>query len=233
MDSSKLTGEYKIVLLIVAGSFFISMLIGFLVKNPAGIIIMRAFLSSLLFGALIYGGWLIIKKFIPNFGTTMNAGGGNEEEALPDSGPPPAIDVGSVVDYTVGEDEGGFQEEQVNIPSVDGLDGKEEEGATAAMEAVEMTKEVPLTEENRGFPTPEDEGNQLEELPSIESLFNEEEGAKPNPNYETQDETINTGSPYTDDYINVGNAQIPNEPEVMAKAIKKVMKQDESTRNSR
>ena len=48
------------------------------------------------------------------------------------------------------------------------------------------------------------------------------------PEIQTEDETLSEGRGVKSDYIEVGNVRIPNEPELLAKAIEKVMKEDES-----
>ena len=71
-----------------------------------------------------------------------------------------------------------------------------------------------------------EENGEVEDLPSLDKLYQEhEEESVPDigmPGIGLKDKTKVGG-----DYIEVGNARIPFEPEVLAKAVKKVMKQDE------
>ena len=63
--NSKIISENKITAYIVTGSFFLSLIIGFIAGNPGGIVVMRAFLSAILFGVIFQGGLYILRKYIP------------------------------------------------------------------------------------------------------------------------------------------------------------------------
>lgn len=66
----------------------------------------------------------------------------------------------------------------------------------------------------------------FEDLPSLDKLYEEHEQESV-PDIGTSNIGSKSKSKNVGDYIEVGNARIPFEPEVLAKAVKKVMKEDE------
>jgi hypothetical protein len=73
----------------------------------------------------------------------------------------------------------------------------------------------------------EENGNgAVEDLPSLDKLYEEHEQVSV-PDIGPSDIGSKDKSTAVGDYIEVGNARIPFEPEVLAKAVKKVMKEDE------
>ena len=73
----------------------------------------------------------------------------------------------------------------------------------------------------------EENGNGVfEDLPSLDRLYEEHEHVSV-PDIGPSDIGSKAKSKAVGDYIEVGNARIPFEPEVLAKAVKKVMKEDE------
>ena len=66
----------------------------------------------------------------------------------------------------------------------------------------------------------------FEDLPSLDKLYEEHEQVSV-PDIGTSDIGLKSKAKNVGDYIEVGNARIPFEPEVLAKAVKKVMKEDE------
>lgn len=98
---------------------------------------------------------------------------------------------------------------------------EKERAATTGKQEEEkiLAEDIPLNKEENEL-SPEDE------LPPIEELLNEEEDIVPETEIEEeaisgQEKKINS------DYIKIGDIKIPNEPEIIAKAIKKVMKENE------
>lgn len=70
------------------------------------------------------------------------------------------------------------------------------------------------------------ESGDFEDLPSLDKLYEEHEQESV-PDIGTSNIGSKSKSKNVGDYIEVGNARIPFEPEVLAKAVKKVMKEDE------
>ena len=73
----------------------------------------------------------------------------------------------------------------------------------------------------------EENGNgDFEDLPSLDKLYEEHEQVSV-PDIGTSDIASSDKSKKVGNYIEVGDARIPFEPEILAKAVKKVMKEDE------
>ncbi len=225
MDKLNLGKDHKITMFSALAAFILSMLIGFISGNPGAVVLVRALISALLFGAVIFVGLYLLRRYIPEL----------------EKGPDEAVsvahsDVGKKVDYGVsGEDRAG-------------------EGAVASLERVTDTPSERGTKPQGEARTPEEElqpvsgtpdgsslnylegitlealeenGNEIgEELPSLDKLYEEHEQESV-PDIDTSEIISGDTSPAVGDYIEVGNARIPYEPEVLAKAVKKVMKEDE------
>lgn len=208
----KLRDEYRITLYVVGGCFVLSMLIGFIRGNPGGIVLMRAFLSALLFGVIFQGGIIIIRKYIPEL-SGVNQGNGGEKSAEET-----AEEAGAVIDYRVGEEDN----PDMQVTSVGADDSDIGQGVLGSVlkgeEEHPMSDEVSPDMESASIP----DGVELGELPALESLFEDEEkGAEENR------ETVNpqrSQIPIPADYIQIGDAHFPYEPKALAKAVKKVMK---------
>lgn len=209
----------KISIYVVLGAFFLSLILGFFAKNPAGIVIMRAFVSALFFGVLFRGGIFILIKYIPDIEKLA----GTEAEAVEkEKGEEIETLTGSVVDYTVGgdesvsEEESGFETGDISESMPLNIEESEDREAETSP-AGEPGKPAALDEESEP----------LNDLPALDTLLGEDEEEiavddKPG------GESSTTSTRNLGEYLNVGIAQIPNEPETIAKAIRKVMKQNES-----
>ncbi|UCB46994.1 MAG: hypothetical protein JSV25_06135 [Spirochaetota bacterium] len=165
-----------------------------------GIIVFRAFISGVLFSGLVYAGLYLLKIYVPEIVTANQKV--SDQKTSEDTGR-------SSFEYAV-EDENKISQ-HIKV-------GEHDE----VMDKVESEKEM----EGGGAPiTPEaEEGTGEEGLPSLDRLFEEEETV---PDLEIAKEVKKEDKRIIGDYINVGNVRIPNEPEVIAKAIKKVMSTDE------
>jgi hypothetical protein len=256
----KTSGFGRALIIIVGGAFALSLIIGLVSKKPFGIAVGRAFLSSLLFGAIVAGGVLLLRRFIPDLGSMIDPYRKNTEPEAGDA------ETGRVVDYTVGEGiPGGLQDADAyagaypesGSPSADQRDIGAEIGELGRVSPLAELGErgelsgtagrsqgsgrAPLTSAGLAKPGertgtgPEareagpEEGDAIDEaLPSLDTLFESEEAetgpAGPATPEERREERKRTGG--KGDYINIGDARIPNEPGVLAKAIKRVMKQD-------
>lgn len=219
MEKDILQSGNRISIYVVMGAFLLSLILGFFAKNPAGIVIMRAFISTLLFGVLFRGGIFILMKYIPDIEKLE----GTEAEAVEkEKGEEIETLTGSVVDYTVGgdesvsEEESGFETGDVSESAPLNIE-ESEDGEAETSPAGELGESEALDEESEP----------LNDLPALDTLLEEDEEEiavddKPG------GESSTTGTSNLGEYINVGIAQIPNEPETIAKAIRKVMKQNES-----
>ena len=221
MENYKLLTKYKTSVYVITGAFFISLIIGFLTGNPAGIVLMRAFLSAILFVAIFQGGVYIIKKYIPEIGNLTEV---SAETVEKDAGVDAEDSEGKIIDYTI-DDEAypiSFENEETE-PVIEGeVKTVHPEGEETRVHAEDASING-VTEQD----VEDKEDASLSELPSLDNLFeNEDEQTT------TENDIRNEGSKGVrsekGDYIQVGNAQIPNEPENLAKAIKKVMNEDES-----
>jgi hypothetical protein len=256
----KLRGLERALLFIVGGAFVLSLFIGLVSKKPLGIALGRAFLSSVLFGAIIAGGALLLRRFIPDLGSMVDLNRKGEEPEAGDA------ETGRVVDYTVGEGitegmPGGLHEaeayagagspfpEQGDVGADIGefgrfsqVTGPGESGELSlAGGRAQESGRAPLASARRAKPgegsgagtevrgAGPEEGDAIDEaLPSLDTLFESEEEesgpAETGAPEERHEERKRTGG--KGDYINIRDARIPNEPGVMAKAIRRVMKQD-------
>lgn len=213
--NSKIINENKITAYIVTGSFFLSLIIGFIAGNPGGIVLMRAFLSAILFGVIFQGALYILRKYVPEIKSLKETEiGGTESEGEGVVEAEVEKTSGTVVDFSTSLDE--EQVEPVNV-SVDMDEIYEGEGTEGAVESKEATE---IDEPEIG-----EEAVTLDELPSLDNLFEDEEEETGSEGGLPESE-IKEGMSATEDYIHIGDARIPNEPKAIAKAIKKVMKQD-------
>jgi hypothetical protein len=214
MERVKLLEEYRVSLYVIMGAFFLSLLLGFIRKNPGGVVLMRAFLSALLFGVIFQGGLYIIRRYIPEL-----AGGEGKVEGRSAS-QAVSEDAGSVIDYRVGEEEGMPSPEPVSDEYHDS-----EEGRTEPVEGEEDIQ-LPESEEVASMEGEKavSEDATLGDLPALENLFEEEL----EPEVDSKEEIIPRKERRSDigEYIQIGDAHIPYEPKALAKAVKKVMKED-------
>jgi hypothetical protein len=249
----KLRGPERAMLVIFGGAFALSLFIGLVSKKPFGIAMGRAFIASILFGAIFAGGLLLLKRYIPDLGSMINVNRQREEPEAQDA------ETGRVVDYTVGEGvadgaQGIFQNTGAYEGSGSPIPGPGEIGAdvgdlgrvTPAFDLGgqrEPTERgdralgsgtAPLAPAGRGKGTEggarsagQEEGIE-EALPSLDTLFESEEEATGSADARSSEVMREEGKRIgaQGDYIKIGDARIPNEPGVMAKAIKRIMKQD-------
>ena len=69
MMNNKIYNENKLSIYVVSVAFFLSLIIGIIAGNPGGIVLMRAFLSAILFGIIFQGGIYLIRKYVPEIKT--------------------------------------------------------------------------------------------------------------------------------------------------------------------
>jgi len=205
MRNLRLTKDINAVLYTVIGAFFLALIIGLVVKNPFGTVLMRAFLSALLFGALVYAGVWMLKRYIPELeasamgGKMIDGGAEEKEKSVP------------VTEHEENDTEYGLQKQENaedKYPEAGDTDGGLEAG----------THTVTTQETGEANAAREDDS-----LPSLDGLFMDEEKVP----FDYQTELEPTPSRKKGEKIELGNFRIPYEPETLAKAIKKVMSQDE------
>jgi hypothetical protein len=236
MVKYKVTQDQKVTLYALLIAFFLSCLIGIISGNPIGIVIMRAMISGILFGALVYGGIYILKRYIPEVEqVTAREKTLKEFSADSQSG-------GTVVDYTVPhkklQKEPGelFSDEKAGeTPLEDSVQSPQEEregngqfqkAHEGGIETAQERIPVEGQQERGGRLSPKPETASDSELPSLDRLFDEHD-KEIVPESEPARRSSSGGPDVVGDYLKVGDAQFPNEPETLAKAVKRVMKQDE------
>jgi hypothetical protein len=202
MDYNKLPKDMKLAIYSFIIGFIISFLIGAITRNPAGIISFRAFVSGVLFGGLVYAGLYLLRRYIPELEiVTVSQKTGNQK--ISEDAKSPALE------YAGGDESKVSQHVKVEEPE-------------DMMSVGESGKDV--GEERTPIAPETEEGTDEEALPSLDRLFEEEDTV---PDVEIEKEVKKEDKRIVGDYINVGNVRIPNEPEVIARAIKKVMSADE------
>jgi hypothetical protein len=236
MVKSKITRDQKLTLYALLIAFILSFFVGIISGNPLGIVVMRAMISGILFGALVYGGVYILKRYIPEM----------EQITVPETSqseiPAVSQSAGKVVDYTVSDEKArnelgelASEETAGEIPREDllqrphgELEGKVQFRKTPDG-GVENTQEgMPVEEqqEKGAYVSSKPEAVPDSDLPSLDRLFDEHD-KEIVPEFEPARRSSSGGPDVVGDTLKVGDAQFPNEPETLAKAVKRVMKQDE------
>lgn len=224
MEGYKVPVEVKITLYIILGTFLIFLFVGVVARNPMGVAILRAFFCTLLFGGLIYAAIFLVRRYMPDFWEGMHV----LQEGVTKVGRSEENDshMGKNVDYVVA-DEVADTVPQTRISG-------ERERVVSEEGSEDLEGDLPLPsaqgdamgERERGEDEAEERADSEDELPTLDSLFEDEE-EEAIPAGESGNAGVGKVSSRHMDYISVGNAQIPYEPENLAKAVKKVMRQDE------
>jgi hypothetical protein len=226
MDKPNIGKDHKITMFSALVAFILSMLIGFISGNSGAVVFVRALISALLFGAVIFGGLYLLRRYIPELERGSDEAVSGEDR--------------------VGEPAGASLERVIGTPSEGEISVPSEMASVVSSEKVTKPQgEAGASEEELQpvFGTPdgsslndlegitlepfEENGNEIgEELPSLDKLYEEHEQESV-PDIDTPAIKSGDTSLAVGDYIEVGDARIPYEPEVLAKAVKKVMKEDE------
>lgn len=217
MDYNKLPGELRLSLYASIGAFLLALFMGFIAQNPAGIVFMRAFISAFMFGALIYGGVYILKRYIPDVDRLL-MDTKKDEPQREDKG-----QTGGAFDYTI-SDNGktlNLGDEKFNSRGTSPI--KEEQ---AYVEKAHQIISAQSPKEEFEMAEKFDKSERGEEFPSLDNLFKEEEKEELSQYEPPRKESIES-TKIKGNYIDLGKIRIPNEPEAIARAIKRVMKQDE------
>ncbi len=196
MEPIKLDRKTRYVIFGTLGAFLLSILVGLFSNNPFVIVLIRAVVSSLIFGLMLFGVLQLIKRYIPEILTPQ------KEENTPG---------------VVHERTGGSQEF-----STVGMNKIEKDGKNTP--DTEFSPVPGIQEDGSQFLSDEADVDQAEsdELPSLDNLFDEEEIL---PDDRIGEETENSSAP-KEDHIDVGDMKFPNDPETLAKVVKRVMSQD-------
>lgn len=211
MDLLKLQRENKIILYGGMGGFFLSLILGGFAGNPIVIVVVRAVISSFVLGLLLYGGVWVLKRYIPEI---IGIGGKQEKK---DTSEDSTGSLGKAIDYSIGEKD---------HTAAEMVNARFSETTESSREAdLQEQGEPPLPNE-RSEPDAGKKETEEVGLPSLDALFNDEEDEVV-PDFQIQEERAEENKPAGGDYISIGKVKIPNEPEIIAKAIKKVMKEDE------
>jgi hypothetical protein len=189
------------------GAFLFSFALGGIARNPVGVILVRAIVSSALFGGMVVGSLLILKRYVPEI--TDAASGTRSSEKKQEAAPGPGTNrqeehLGGQVDFSVTDQDESSESEDTGESS--GEDEAVPSGQTS------------------GVPEVEDEE---EGLPELENLFEEQERDMIPDEYEESESKSESATGVKGNLLHVRDARFPNDPEVMAKAVKKVLKQDE------
>jgi hypothetical protein len=237
MERFNFKKDQKITLYAAPIAFSLSFLIGILSGNPVSVVFVRAIISSLLFSAMLYGGLYLLRRYIPELAgsSAAESTAGLTEQPFAEAGHEgPASQATPEVDHRVPSTSGGKDMlEGMAAQSAD-VSAKSERAGTGEQTAFAESKpavsrlsdvsgENGLEEMSLDSPA-DDEAD--EELPSLDRLFEEHEqeavpDIRPSSSVRREQRSV------VGDSIKVGDAHIPYEPEALAKAVKKVMKQDD------
>jgi hypothetical protein len=202
MKYKKFPKDIKLAVYSFIIGFFISFLIGAFTGNPLGIISLRAFVSAFLFGGLMYSGFYLLRRYIPELEIVTAKQKAADLEASED------VDSGTAEHSA---EDAKTISHHIRVEETDEIKSGEEGERETGFNSAQVS---PATEEETAE----------EALPSLDRLFEDEDRV---PDTEIEQEVTKKDKRIIGDYINLGDVRIPNEPEVMAKAIKKVMSQDE------
>ncbi|MFW6138049.1 MAG: hypothetical protein ACOC7U_02635 [Spirochaetota bacterium] len=243
MNELNLSTDKKVLLGAVGFAFLVSLIIGLTVQNQAGIAVMRAFICSALFGAITYGGIYVIRQYIPEVEQLASE---NEQEQEQEHRHNEDKETGRLVDYLV-QDENQQAGEGASgagdYTPAGGLEpGEWEEQQQASGSSQQGQKNFSFDAhtspeggtsgvQKKGKEKTGDQQKQkdiYEQIPSMDYLFEEEldeQGSEPE---ETKEEQQEHSAPEAKkSYISVGKSRIPNDPQAIARAIQRVMKENE------
>jgi len=256
MGKININKDHKATMFSALGAFILSMLIGLISGNPATVVFVRAVVSALLFSAVVFGALYLLRRYIPEFEEDLEKKAAVDETDLgnkvnyksPDreateektDGETGAEGVGVLSsDHAAAPFEGGGESplggdsEPLSPTTAFSEMTASSEGDTGIpMDELQPFVETPRTSSLNGLEDitlggAEENGNGVvEDLPSLDKLYEEHEQVSV-PDIGTSGVGSKGKSKAVGDYIEVGNARIPFEPEVLAKAVKKVMKEDE------
>ncbi len=230
MGKINFNNDHKATMFSALGAFILSMLIGLISGNPAAVVFVRAIVSALLFSAVVFGGLYLLRRYIPEFedGSEEAADEITDVEGVPvpsSEGAAPSLEEG--IGSPLGGDTG-------PLPPVTAAASSESQLGETGMSMEELQSLADVSDgsslnglEDITLGNAGENGNGVvEDLPSLDKLYEEHEQVSV-PDIGPSDVGSKAKSKAVGDYIEVGNARIPFEPEVLAKAVKKVMKQDE------
>ena len=237
MERFNITKDQKITLYAAPVAFTLSFLIGILSGNPVAIVVVRAIISSLLFSALLYGGLYLLRRYIPELAGSSPGGStaGQTEQQFAEAGSEEAAaQTTRDMEYRMPSASGDRDVvEGMAAQAADFSEGGSSVGAgeQAALsedrEAISRLSDVSGENGLDELSLDSSGGEEAdEELPSLDRLF-EEHDQEAMPEIRPSSVVRREQKTVVGDSIKVGDARIPYEPEALAKAVKKVMKQDD------
>lgn len=211
MSRQVLQKDIKTAFYTFIGAFSLSILVGLIRQNPFGVVFMRAFVAALLFGALVYAVIWVLNRYIPEIALAVELGTSREDAA---------VETTTSFDSTPG-DEGVAAESSSPVTGEDEsrLENVGEKSDEAGIGAPGVEIEGDLDTEPK-----EEASAEKDTLPSLDGFFEDEKETVPDLETEPQQKS---DAMQKGDRITLGKFQIPFEPEILAKAIKKVMSEDE------
>jgi hypothetical protein len=257
MGKIELNRDRRTTMFAALGAFILSLIIGLVSGNPALVAFIRAIVSAVLFSAVVFGALYLLRRYIPELEEGANGEGAVSESDVANKVNYETSSEGKNLEYTdavrgadVGDtisSEAGADLDEGALASPLGGNG----GITSPMtvsgtpeisamqhagsgsgEDLQPLSEIPEVPSLNGLDGitlgegEENENGEVEDLPSLDKLYEEHEQVSV-PDIGSSDIGSKGTSKTVGDYIEVGNARIPFEPEVLAKAVKKVMKEDE------
>jgi hypothetical protein len=233
MEYTSLRQDRKVTLYAAVFAFIVSLLAGMAAKNPVGVLFLRAIISMFLFGAVIWGALYILRRYIPDLLPSekqVSESEGGYREVPRGEGASGNLDFafsGGIKQGSVSSGngvkgsriyQGSVVSEKAGKPYVE---EKSEEGKPFEMfpGIKGGISEAPQAEADRI------EASRYEGIPSLDHLFDEEE-REFIPDIEVEREKSSKPQPNVGEYIDVGKVRIPNQPEILAKAVKKMMKEN-------
>jgi len=256
MGKINLNKDHKATMFSALGAFILSMLIGLIAGNPAAVVFVRAIVSAFLFSAVVFGALHLLRRYIPEFEEGSKGGAeaewtdlGNKVNYTESDGDAAEMktqgEIGAEEAEVLSSDhaaalspEGsesplkGDSEPLSPITASPGMTASPLGETGAPMDDLQPLVETPEASSLSGLEDitlggAEENGNGIvEDLPSLDKLYDEHEQVSV-PDITMPDTGPKSKSKAVGDYIEIGNARIPFEPEVLAKAVKKVMKEDE------
>ncbi|HUW68858.1 MAG TPA: hypothetical protein VMX33_01375 [bacterium] len=220
------------------GAFILSCLIALLARVPFGVLLMRAILSGLAFGAFVYGSIIVFQRFMPELldGTAVK-----ESDASM---------LGSVVDIVVpgGEYEHAGSERSASI-GYDGAILSSEQGPRAGIDSGELEREVadlrtdslvasdPQTFDQQGVesgnvgspmaPRPSVGLDELDTLPDLEG-FSDSFSSGPVGGSDGSDDGSTAGPMGVSESMpTAGSPDSGQDPVVLAKAVQTLLRRDQ------
>lgn len=220
------------------GAFILSCLIALVARIPFGVLLMRAILSGLAFGAFVYGSIMVFQRFMPELldGTAVK-----ESDASM---------LGSVVDIVVPGGE--YEHASPDRPAAVGIDGarrSSEQVQRAGIDSGELEREVadlridgllasdPQTFDQQGVefgdagspmaPRPSIGLDELDTLPDLEGFSDSFSGGPVGGSDGSDDGSMAGPMGVSESMPTAGSPDSGQDPVVLAKAVQTLLRRDQ------